>query len=403
VQLHIAAVASNSLALNFWTVQMGWIKRLVGGTDGVREAIREKYEFLASQNRAAISETESIHAFSLHNTMGMRYAERGTIWATAMHVSCDIAPFLLMRESESVDALVEYILLQDQVSGCRKEWLRLLLNNAILNPAVIPPKPILLELADSISRIGYEHTHWYKLLDSPAKNVVSIYMFVDMYEKEKARNDGIIGNVQVTESVPSLAKLSTPADSIKSENPIYEYGENFNEMLAGVIKEALALAGPKAFNKTFELYPVTLTNAATFTGLKLDLPEKVAVALMIKREADAFDKQPSIDTQAWNERSNEHSRLRKYGAGLTAAFGGQTESFYEELNALLPPCENHILLIDSSASHSAREFSDIYVTRIEGGNAIFRCPECSQNMTAPSHKFLNIKCRKCNNKFQIHT
>ena len=52
---------------------------------------------------------------------------------------------------------------------------------------------------------------------------------------------------------------------------------------------------------------------------------------------------------------------------------------------------------------AVREFSENFVTRIEGETTIFRCPKCSQKLTAPSHKQLNISCQKCSNKFQIHT
>lgn len=113
---------------------MGFWKKLFGGADGCREAMRESYDKhvrLAAQGR--IPTEDSPHVIGLYGTLGSRYRARGTpvvevvLWG-------ELAPFLAMGEADAVEALAEYVVFQESPKDARIEWLKDMINSALKAP-----------------------------------------------------------------------------------------------------------------------------------------------------------------------------------------------------------------------------------------------------------------------------
>jgi len=120
-----------------------WIKWIFPKTfaDGCREAMRKSYEKhvrLAKQGKIAAS--GSPHSIGLYGALGSRYR---LSWRRIVEVEMwsELVPFLLMNESEAVEALAEYVVYQEEPLHVRVTWLKDLINSSLSanpnNPLVI--------------------------------------------------------------------------------------------------------------------------------------------------------------------------------------------------------------------------------------------------------------------------
>lgn len=92
---------------------MGFMKKLFGGADGIREAMRESYtKHLQLAQERAVSSDGTPHAIGLYGALGSRYRvssrqmSEPQLWA-------ELAPFLAMPQAQSVEMLAEYVAFQE--------------------------------------------------------------------------------------------------------------------------------------------------------------------------------------------------------------------------------------------------------------------------------------------------
>lgn len=140
---------------------MGLWNKLFGGVDGWREAMRESYEKHLRLARAGkIPATDGPHAAALYGALGSRYRAEG-IDLSEILVWADLAPFLMMRDSDGIEALTEYVVFRERPNEARTSWLRDMVNTALRTP--LPPDHTYRKMA----ALGMmNRVHWVSLLDS---------------------------------------------------------------------------------------------------------------------------------------------------------------------------------------------------------------------------------------------
>lgn len=109
---------------------MGFWTKLFGGADGCREAMRESYDKHVRVARQEGTEASSPHVAGLYGTLGTRYIARG-MPVTEVILWGELAPFLVMKEAEAVEALAEYVVFQERPKDARVTWLKEALNSAL--------------------------------------------------------------------------------------------------------------------------------------------------------------------------------------------------------------------------------------------------------------------------------
>jgi hypothetical protein len=115
---------------------MGLWKRLFGGADGARDAMRVSYfkhRRLAEQGRAPTFTSDPPHYLGLYGALGTRYKARLQAFDEA-GLWIELAPFLLIREAEAVEALAEYVLWKEGHKDARVRWLREVINATLCGP-----------------------------------------------------------------------------------------------------------------------------------------------------------------------------------------------------------------------------------------------------------------------------
>lgn len=109
---------------------MGLWTKLFGGTEGCREAMRESYEKHVREARREGIKGSSPHEVGLYGALGTRYIVRGTPVAEVI-LRGEIAPFLVMKEAEAVEALAEYVVFQERPKDARVAWLKKAINSSL--------------------------------------------------------------------------------------------------------------------------------------------------------------------------------------------------------------------------------------------------------------------------------
>lgn len=110
---------------------MGILTKVFGGADGIREAMRDSYEKHARLAREGrIPSTDPPHSIGLYGALGSRYqAHRKSVAEVVLWG--ELAPFLLMEETEAVEALAEYVVYKEMPNKARVEWLKQVMNASI--------------------------------------------------------------------------------------------------------------------------------------------------------------------------------------------------------------------------------------------------------------------------------
>jgi tetratricopeptide (TPR) repeat protein len=110
---------------------MGIFTKFFGGADGIREAMRDSYEkHVRLAKEGKIPSTDPPHSVGLYGALCSRYRARGkpvvevVLWG-------ELAPFLLMKEDEAVEALAEYVVYKEMPNKARIAWLKELINSSI--------------------------------------------------------------------------------------------------------------------------------------------------------------------------------------------------------------------------------------------------------------------------------
>jgi hypothetical protein len=110
---------------------MGILTKLLGGADGCREAMRESYErHLRLAKQGKVAALGSPHSFGLYGALGSRY-RFSLRRIVEVEMWSELVPFLLMSESEAVEALAEYVVYQEQPLHARVTWLKNLINSSL--------------------------------------------------------------------------------------------------------------------------------------------------------------------------------------------------------------------------------------------------------------------------------
>ena len=113
---------------------MGLFKQLFGGVDGYREVVRESYE--RHVDKARKSGMDYPHAVGLYGALVKHYmAAKLPVVETVIWV--ELEPFLAMKESVAIEAIVEYVIFQMNPRNARQEWLRYQINDALSYPSSI--------------------------------------------------------------------------------------------------------------------------------------------------------------------------------------------------------------------------------------------------------------------------
>jgi len=113
---------------------MGIWKKIFGGAEGIREAMREAYE---NHRRAAIARTipvppgECPHHFGLYGALASRHIVRN-IPCSEIVILSQLAPFYLMDETDAVEALAECVVFWERPRDARLSWLTAKINKALL-------------------------------------------------------------------------------------------------------------------------------------------------------------------------------------------------------------------------------------------------------------------------------
>jgi len=110
---------------------MGMWTKLFGGAEGCHQAMRESYERhfqLARDGRNPT--TDPPHNVGLFGALASRYRARGTPIDEAV-IWSELAPFLLMEKFDGVEALAEYVMLQERPNEARTGWLTDRINVAL--------------------------------------------------------------------------------------------------------------------------------------------------------------------------------------------------------------------------------------------------------------------------------
>lgn len=111
---------------------MGIFTKLFGGTEGIREAMRESYE--KHYKLAQVHEFPGLtpHEAGLLGALGTRYKAWGKKVSEQL-LWIELTPFLMMEERQAVEALAEYVVFKEYPKRARTLWLLRCLNSAIMS------------------------------------------------------------------------------------------------------------------------------------------------------------------------------------------------------------------------------------------------------------------------------
>lgn len=111
---------------------MGLWKTLtnLSNADGIREAMTRAYH--RHRRHAAERGSPSPHEDGLSGALASRYVVSGISCSDTVLLS-NLAPFFAMNESQGIEALAEYVVLQEMPSDARKQWLAECIRRVLLS------------------------------------------------------------------------------------------------------------------------------------------------------------------------------------------------------------------------------------------------------------------------------
>ena len=114
---------------------MGWFKLLLNGNnaEGCREAMRMSYKkHLRLALRGIAPSCDSPHHIGLYGALCTRHMTYGMHISPSMEPElwAELAPFLLMSETDAVESLAEYVVYKELPREAKVPWLRKIINDA---------------------------------------------------------------------------------------------------------------------------------------------------------------------------------------------------------------------------------------------------------------------------------
>lgn len=149
---------------------MGIWTKLFGGADGIRETMRESYDkHIRLAQKGRVPSTGTPHSIGLYGALGSRYQARGNpvmkdpgwevlIWG-------ELSPFMLMKETEAVEALAEYVVYKEFPQKARVTWLKKLINSSLR--ACKDDSKIAMAIAGLINQVA-----WCSLLEPETTKII---------------------------------------------------------------------------------------------------------------------------------------------------------------------------------------------------------------------------------------
>ena len=120
----------------------------------------EKHVRLAREGKSP--STSPPRTLGLYGALGTRYIARGTpvvevaLWG-------ELAPFLIMKEKQAIEALAEYLVFQEHPKEAKVAWLRRVINAALRSPG---------ETADLATMGFINQVSWCALLDPDTRKTI---------------------------------------------------------------------------------------------------------------------------------------------------------------------------------------------------------------------------------------
>lgn len=123
---------------------MGFFKMLLNlnTAEGIRESMRMSYRKHVKRARQGMGPSDGTtpHEFGLFSALYSRYVT-ARIQKDATEIWTELSPFLLMTETEGLEALCEYIVYQERPSEAKTSWLKYAVNEALRKPATSEESP----------------------------------------------------------------------------------------------------------------------------------------------------------------------------------------------------------------------------------------------------------------------
>ena len=154
--------------------KMGWFKLLLNAWDarnaeGCRKAMRKSYKKHLRLALQGMNPSDSKpHEVGLYGALGTRYMSFGIPVTPSMElaITAELVPFLLMKETDAVEALAEYIVYKEVPREAKMSWLRKLINDA-LRTASPEDFPRIMAPVSMIHQVA-----WCNLLDQDIKSTI---------------------------------------------------------------------------------------------------------------------------------------------------------------------------------------------------------------------------------------
>lgn len=150
---------------------MGWFKLLLNSNnaEGCREAMRMSYKkHLRQGQRMVLHADTSPHHVGLYGALSTRYKSAG-MPVVEMVIWAELAPFLLMKETDAVESLAEYVVYKERPLEAKVSWLKKLINDAFQMVPSSEESSAYMELAPMgmINQVA-----WCNLLDPDIRSAI---------------------------------------------------------------------------------------------------------------------------------------------------------------------------------------------------------------------------------------
>lgn len=112
---------------------MGWLNLILNANnaEGCREAMRMSYKKHLRQGQSMVLHADtSPHHVGLYGALSTRYKGAG-MPVVEMVIWAELAPFLLMKETDAVEGLTEYVVYKERPLEAKVPWLKKLINDTL--------------------------------------------------------------------------------------------------------------------------------------------------------------------------------------------------------------------------------------------------------------------------------
>ena len=168
---------------------MGFLKKLIGGADGVRESMHDSYTKHFNAAMSAGSEgNNSPHYCGLYGALGTRYLARNHS-VSEMELYLELTPFLMMSEEDAIEALAEYALYQESPKDADVPQLEALINTAFQSCGI--------EQKSQMAVAASKTPAWVKFLNEETSEMVGKILS----PSEKVTRDERMSNAPTQEDI----------------------------------------------------------------------------------------------------------------------------------------------------------------------------------------------------------